>query len=53
MICCQYEDECVDSFKGQFHSKCINELKYISDIQDTSFFIYKECIQAHNKQKLI
>ena len=32
MICCQYEDECVDS---QFHPKSINELKYISEIWDT------------------
>ena len=52
MICCQYEDECVGSFKGWFHPKCVDELKNIpeKDLGNINFTC-KECIQAHNKQK--
>ena len=49
MICCQYEDECVGSFGGWFHPKCVEELKNIpeKDLLNINFTC-KECIQVHN-----
>jgi hypothetical protein len=50
MICCQYEDECVGSYGGWFHPKCVPELKNMSENELIKInFTCKECLKAHSK----
>ena len=51
MICCQYEDECVGSFGGWFHPKCVQELKNIPEKDLVKInFTCKKCLKAHSKE---
>ena len=54
MICYQYEDEYVDSFKGYSHPKCIDELKNISENRKYKFLHIKNVFKLIiNKINLI